>query len=146
MRRRGRAEPIMVELMETCGEHPVVRQNYAALLGRTNRYDEAIEIQKGTLALYPDYLPGRTTLVLAHVEAGEIEQADALVRGYELPERVHPSHYAAYLAAQAMLALGSAPPDTAAAERMLDMAQQIDPDTNMLGAARTVLAAITQHA
>ncbi|HEY8838016.1 MAG TPA: hypothetical protein VIO16_10140, partial [Dehalococcoidia bacterium] len=88
------------------------------------------------------YLPGRTTLMLALAEAGDVAAATQMMRDYDLPTRMHPDHYAGYLAAQSVLALHDEPPSIDDARRMLDMAHQISPGNAVLPIADEMLDAI----
>ena len=108
--------------------------NYATTLIHRNRIDEAVVILKRVRDEHPDYLFAAATLLQIYCAENREEEAEALLKAMVLPPETHPSAMIAWLMATAsyFYMMG----DDAAAERCVEEAYRIDPDSPVVKMVR----------
>ncbi len=130
----------MRDLFAKYPDHPVVRQNFATIIAHAGCHDEALEVQRSTVDMFPQYIIGRTSLMLHLVKRGLTEEANELNSGFELPEQMERDNYAGYVAAQAILCMSNEPPNFYAALKAINMAEELSPNNTVVRLAKEEFA------
>lgn len=76
--------------------NPAVTNNYASALSRLGRFDEAIEVLRDCFAQHPEYVFGAANYLGSLIYAEKLEEAEAMIANYRLPQRIHPEAYRAW--------------------------------------------------
>ena len=76
--------------------NPAVTNNYASALSRLGRVDEAIEVMRDCFAQHPEYVFGAANYLGTLIYAEKLEEAEAMIANYRLPQRIHPEAYRAW--------------------------------------------------
>lgn len=136
LKRRDGAEA--QALLEKClarePDSPDLLNNLAKAYSIQGREDEARRLSREIHERWPDYFFGRITMANLSTLAGDYEQAEAYLTPLRSRARLHVTEFTALCSAYVQLFQARGKYD--AAERWLEMWEQIDPDNPQLGQLR----------
>lgn len=88
---------LLEDLHAKIPDNPAVTNNYASALSRLGQMERAFEIVRDCFAQHPDYVFGAANYLRQLILLEKIDEAEALVANYRLPQRIHPDAYLAWM-------------------------------------------------
>lgn len=119
-------ERLLLKALELMPDEPTLLNNLAAAYGPQGRDAEAEAIARRLVAEHPDYLFGRTNLVPYLIQAGQVDEAEALIRPLLQRQRLHFGEFGALAGAQIAVDIAQGKLD--GAESWIKMWEQAIPD------------------
>ncbi len=120
------AERILQQALELEPEAPDLHYNLAAAYKLQGRHEEGDEQIRNVATRFPEYLFGKLGMAGLHIEDGEVEAAEAILKPFLSYRRLHFSEFAAL--SQSYLQLLLAQKRLDAAQAWLSMWERADPD------------------
>jgi tetratricopeptide (TPR) repeat protein len=122
----AKAERLLAEARTLAPDDPSILNNLAVAYQLQGKQEQAEAAAEEVSERFPDYLFGIVSRVHRAIHAGELDEAEALLRPLYQQRRLHISEFAAIAQAQLSLLLEQDDPD--AARDWLDLWQEIDPE------------------
>lgn len=88
---------LLEDLHAKLPDDPAVSNNYASVLARLGRAEEAEAVIRECFAQHPEYVFGAANYLTNLMGSGKMDEARAMIENYRLPLRIHPDAYLSWL-------------------------------------------------